>query len=252
MRGGTWKLLTAAVAAGALSLGCAPSVRLERADLARLRATAEVPVVQRISSEPWVDCPGDWGERTWTAPGGGLGIGPRPPPPILLAAHVARAAPLAAPAGTTWEDIQEQRTVSLRRAPPRDPARATADAFLALSRAEAEPVPFSRSTVAVGRRTPIDARFGASPVLVFEATRWVLVGCFFAYQPWFDVRAALVDPASGRVLWRHTCGALYPPGPFAEATPAELEADGKALYASLMDARARECASELFGSFTAR
>jgi hypothetical protein len=49
--------------------------------------------------------------------------------------------------------------------------------------------------------------FGSAPILVFETTRWVLVGCWFTYEPWFNVRATLLDLGSGRVLWRDSCGA---------------------------------------------
>lgn len=246
--------LVALVVPVVVSLGCGSSVRLGSSDLARLRASAEVPVVHVVSPAPWVDCPGDWGERTWSTPDGGLGERSRPPRPYVLAGYAPAAPRLATPAGSMWDDVQEQRTRSLRRAPPRDPALATADGFLARSRADPDPIPFSQGAVAMARldRAAIARRFGASPVLVFEATRWVLVGCFYTYQPWFNVRAALVDPASGHVLWRDTCGGMYPPGPFAEASPADLEADGKALYARLMDARAKQCADDLFGSFLRR
>ena len=242
------KLVVAAV----LSFACAPSVRLEPTDLARLRTSAEVPAVHVVSRAPWVDCPGDWGERTWSAPDGGLGMHSQSQPAIVLSAHTpAVTRPWTIPAGSLWEDVQDQRTKSLRGAPPRDPARATADDFLSLSRAEGAPIRFSESAAPVDRidRRAIERRFGASTVLVFEATRWVLVGCFFTYQPWFNVRATLVDQTSGRVLWRETCGGAYPPGPWGEASPADLEANGKALYAHMIEARAERCAKELFESF---
>ena len=253
-RPGSWttngsmsKLVIAVLVPGVISLGCTPSVRLKSSDLALLRASTEVPVVHVVSRAPWVDCPGDWGERTWSAPGGRSMLS-QPPSPFVLAKYAPAAMELATPAGTTWEDVQDQRTKSLRNAPPRDPARSTADHFLALSRVVADPIRFSEGTVPVDKidQGSIERRFGSSPVLVFEATRWVLVGCFYTYQPWFNVRTTLMDPASGRVLWRDTCGGLYPPGPFGEASPSDLEANGKALYAQMMDARAEQCANELF------
>ena len=91
-------------------------------------------------------------------------------------------------------------------------------------------------------------RFGAVPVLVLEATRFVLLGCYLAYRPWFNVRAMLVDARDGAVLWRQTCGRRYPEDRRGGASPGELLADGEALYARMMEVRAAECAGELFAS----
>ena len=245
------KLFAALLVATAIDFGCASSVSLMPGDLERLRASSGVPVVHLVSRTPWVDCPGDWGERTWSAPDGGLGMESRPPSTLLLAGYSPPTRKTVTLAGTLWEDFQEQRTQSLRKAPPRDPARATGDDFLSLSLSAPRPVPFRESAVPVESvdRRALERRFGGSPVLVFETTRWVLVGCFYTYQPWFNVRVTLLELESGKVLWRETCGGLYPPDPFAEASAAALEANGKALYARMLDARAERCAKELFNGF---
>jgi hypothetical protein len=247
------KLLAALLAATAVDVGCAPSVSLAPGDLERLRAGSGTPVVHLVSRAPQVDCPGDWGEQTWSAPGGGLGMESRPPSTLRLAEYSPAARKPVRLAGSVWQDVQDQRTGSLRRAPPRDPARATGDGFLSLSQKPPRPAPFPETAVPVESvdRRALEGRFGASPVLVFETTRWVLVGCFDTYQPWFSVRATLLDLASGKVLWREACGGLYPPDPSAQASPAELEANGKALYARMLDVRAEHCAKELFESFRA-
>jgi hypothetical protein len=235
----------------AVNAGCAPSVPLTRSEFERLRGTASVPAVHVLSRTPEVDCPGDWGEQTWSAPGGDVAMGPAAPSTILRAGYApARKTPVIR-AGSLWEDAQAQRTESLRNAPPRDPALVTRDGFLSFSAREVRPVPFTGNAAPMksGDRRALERRFGNAPVLVFETTRWVLVGCFYTYQPWFNVRATLIEAGSGRVLWRETCGGLYPPDPFADASPAELEGNGKALYARMIDERAQRCAEELFTSF---
>jgi hypothetical protein len=181
-----------------------------------------------------------------------MGMGWSPRSTLLLAEYAPPVKP-ARSSGSLWEQVQEQRTESLRKAPPSDPAGETAAGFVALSLEASPPVPFRENSVpldSVNQRT-LETRFGDSPVLVFETTRWLLVGCFYDYEPWFNVRATLLEPASGKVLWRETCGGLYPPDPFSEASPAELEANGKALYRRLLDARADRCARDLFESFVA-
>jgi hypothetical protein len=242
--------LMGALLAAATGICCAPSVHLTKADLDAFRAGAGLPVVHRASAAPVVDCPGDWGEQTWR---GSVGMDWPPPStgPIAGDAPLVR---LASTGGSLWEQVQRQRTESLRKAPPRDPAGATAAGFVALSLGASPAVPFREEALPIESVNPraLEARYGASPVLLFETTRWVLVGCFYEYEPWFNVRATLLDPASGKVLWRETCGGLYPPGPFSEASPAELEANGKALYGSLLDARADRCARQLFQSFAAQ
>jgi hypothetical protein len=249
------KLIGALLTVATVGIGCAPSVHLKLHDLESLRASSGVPIAHRVSPTPVVDCPGDWGEQTWSGSGGSLGMEWPPPSTLLLAEYTPAARPvrLAGLAGSLWEQVQDQRTESLRKAPPRDPARATEAGFLSLSLGASPAVPFRDNTApleSVDRRA-LAKRFGESTVLVFETTRSVLVGCFYTYEPWFNVRATLIDVGSGKVLWRETCGGLYPPDPFAEASPAELEANGKALYSSMLDARAERCARDLFKSFVA-
>lgn len=221
MRTRLLSLLALAVLGVGLGLGCASPVPMARSALGPLQGGREIPVVYRTPSAPWVDCPGNFGVDTWKKD------------------------------AALWESVQEQRTASLRKSPPLDPAGATAARFLLLSRAAPGHPSFRDRPLPTDTVAPqaLSSRFGASPVLVFEATRWVLVGCFYTYQPWYDVRATLLDPSSGRVLWRDACGGLYPPEPRVDATPDELEANGKELYARMMEGRAESCASELLARF---
>ncbi len=231
--------------------GCARGVPLSRGDLDRLAAVPEIPVLYRMSPSPSVDCPGDEGEKAWSSPDHAFLQSP-PRPTTLAREDEPGGRGLVRPAGTTWEDVQSQRTESLRRAPPGDPARATADSFLSLSHGAAHLMPFRESALPVESADPpvLTRRFGSGPALVFEATRWVLVGCWYTYQPWFNVRATLVELGSGKVLWRDACGRLYPPDLLNDASPGELEANGKALYSGMIEARARRCAGKLFSSLT--
>ncbi len=216
---GDW--VASAISVALLGMGCAGAVALADRDRERLGAAAQIPVAYRPSPAPFVDCPGDLGAVAWKRDVG------------------------------LWEAVQDERTVSLRKGPPLDPARATADRFLSLASAAPGSPRFHEVAVAAegSDRRALANRFQSLPVLLFETTRTVLAGCFYAYQPWFDVRATLRDAASGDVLWRDSCGGLYPPDPSREATLAELEADGKQLYASLLEARASQCARELLASF---
>ncbi len=223
-----------------------------------LREGSDIPVVYRRSPGPWVDCPGDEGEHVWVF--GGVAVGWRPPAswdegrPAIATAAASSANPGVLLAGNVWQDFQDEWTASLREAPPDDPARATAAGFLALSLAAPGPVPLRQSPVPVERADPpaLAGTFGDGPVLVFETTRWVLVGCWFTYKIWFVVRATLLDAGSGRVLWRDACGGVYPPPSSPEASPSELEARGKALYAGRIEARAGQCARWLYGRFAGR
>ncbi len=220
-RGPMGKRIAALLAATALANGCARSVPLARRELEWLRTISEIPVVYRTSPSPWVDCPGDTGPRAWSRDGN---------------------------SSTIWDQFQNQRTASLRSAPPTDPARATGDRFLSLLHAAPNPLPVRERPLpaeSVDLQT-LSRQFGSAPVLVFETTRWVLAGCWYSYQPWFQVRATLLDLASGRVVWRDSCCGLFPPDQSREATPSELEANGKALYARMIEERAGRCASELF------
>ena len=57
----------------------------------------------------------------------------------------------------------------------------------------------------------------------------MLVGCFFTYQPWFDVRATLLRPSTGEILWRDTCNGAFPGGSPAPASRDELTAGNGSL-----------------------
>jgi hypothetical protein len=133
------------------------------------------------------------------------------------------------------------------RVPPSDPAQVTARRFLELAPGMAArpawigPVVEVASPDVAGLRE----RFGSRPVLVFQVSRWDLVGCFYTWLPWFDVRATLVDAASGRVLWRQSCGEApggQRPNP---AWPSELDAGGRELYSRIIEGRALQCARTL-------
>lgn len=204
-----------------VAASCARPVPIAPSALERLRGSEEIPVLYRTPEGPWVDCPGNLGVDTWKKQ------------------------------AELWESVQAGRTASLRKAPPLDPAGATADRFLLLSRAAQGLPPFRDRPLPAESvdAQALSRRFGATPVLVLETTRWVLVGCFYTYQPWYNVRATLLEPSTGQVLWRDACGGEYPPPPRTDATPAELEANGKALYAELLEARAGRCAGELIARF---
>jgi hypothetical protein len=239
-------LLSATLAV--LGGSCTPAVPLGPGDLRQLRAGSEIPVVYHRSPGPWVDCPGDEGEHVWIHGGSAMAS-----PPVSGIATLASTGGTAGAllAGNVWQDYEDQWTASLREAPPDDAARATADAFLALSREAPGSVPFRQSPVPVESTDmkSLAGTFGPAPILVFETTRWVLVGCWFTYKPWFNVRATLLDLGSGRVLWRDSCGGVYPSPSSAEASPSELEARGKSLYASMIRARAQQCARSLSARF---
>jgi hypothetical protein len=232
--------------------GCTSSVRLSPADRDRAAAAERIPVVFTVSSAPWVDCPGDEGRMLWEWPGSRL-ESPYPapwiqadlsgPPPRELGA-----AGWIVPAGDIWEDYMDEWSKALQT-PPEDPARATGRRFLAGVSPGSLPLAAEPEEVPSADPGSLSARFGPKPVLVFHATRWVLVGCFFTFRPWFDVRATLLDLPSGRVLWRAECGGAYPPSALPRAGPAALDANGRALYRQVIEARASECSTELLGSF---
>jgi hypothetical protein len=168
-------------------------------------------------------------------------------PPVLLASGAA--SPLVVPAGGTWATIEDQWTESLQK-PPVDPAQATAAHILSQARDVALPVHFAEPVEEVRRvdRASLRDRFPGSPVLVVEAVRWVLVGCFFTYQPWFDVQATLFRPSTAEILWRDSCGGTYPDGSPTPASRDELEASGRRLYARVIEDRAAACALQLVAS----
>ena len=227
-----------------LAAGCASTIPLAPADRAALRQRPAVPVAWVPSGEPWVDCPGDEGRKTWEYPasdaadprtGGGLrraGWGAGPIPVI--------------PAGGTWDTIVEQWTRPLR-VPPVDPALATARSFLSRRRSASDPVEWSATPVEVPTRSlaGLRSRFPEGPVLVFRAVDWELVGCYFTFRPWFEVRATLVDTSTGRVLWRAECDEAFPGDLPPEARTSEMEANGRALYRRFLETRAEQCAGTL-------
>jgi hypothetical protein len=149
--------------------------------------------------------------------------------------------------GGAWESYQEQWTRPLA-VPPLDPALATAQAFLQRNGADAAPLPLSPDAVEVPSADPaaLARRFEGAPVLLFQVTRFNLMGCFFTYQPWFITRATLLDGASGRVLWTDPCDATdyeddWPP----YSTRDDLLANGSARYLWFIEQRAGRCADEL-------
>jgi len=224
------------------AFGCAGSVRLGSADRDRLRGGPDIAVAYEKSPHPWVDCRGDEGKEVWTFGGAAMAWPPpaRRGPVVELVSAPQR--PLLA--GDTWTDIEEEWTKTLRESPPEDPARATAGALLALATRAPGSMPLGQSVEeapAAGPRS-LAARPGAGPILSVKATRWVLSGCFFKYTPWFTAEATLLEAGTGRVLWRHSCGGMYPSPGYREAEAAELEADGQSLYRSLIEQRAAQCA----------
>ena len=201
-----------------LAMSCVPAIPISRDESARLSIAPSIAVLYVRSAPPWVDCPNDEGQKVWAHPG-------------------------------IWDSIQGQWTKSLQT-PPVDPARATAARLPSLARAAPLSLPLADPAEEVRRLDPaaLRSRFGDSPVLVVEAVRWVLAGCFFTYQPWFDVRATLFRPSTGEVLWRDACGGTYPGGWPVPASRDELEAGGGTLYARILEERAAACAKELVAS----
>jgi len=220
-----------------LSSGCAPAVPLSRDEAARLAAAPPIAVLSMHAPPPWVDCPNDEGEKVWER-GGSLGQngGLAGSPPVRLVSGV-------------WRSIQEQWTEPLQ-VPPVDPAAATAAQLISRAGAAGIPLPLAGPAEKVRRldRAPLRERFPDSPVLVVEAVRWVLVGCFFTYQPWFDVRATLLRPSTGEILWRDTCNGAFPGGSPAPASRDELTAGNGSLYARIIQERAAACATQLVAS----
>jgi hypothetical protein len=242
-------LLVVALAGAA----CSGTVALAPADRSVLGAGARIPVAYLPADDPWVDCPNDEGERVWSYPGSSLGVPDLRAVPVTWEPRGRDAGPSGIPglrlADTSWRNFEDWFTAGLRP-PPLDPARATAEAFLARSRAGGSRLPLAESVQAAeGASSGLAARFGPGPVLIFAAPRWVLVGCFHSYQPWFTARASLVDAAGGRVLWRDGCGGVFPPAVEGEpAWPAELLANGGARYRRAIEKRAGDCAAELLAS----
>jgi len=209
-----------ALAGAFLSLvGCRGPVALAHADRAQLEALPAIPVVYRRSPAPGVDCSMDVNYETDVSC-----------------------------------QIADQITASLRDSSPVDPAQATAVSFLDLIRDEQQRPRFG-GKVHLAHRADLLAergRTGLAPVLLFETTRWSLVGSFYSYRPSIIVRATLLNRSNGTVLWRDACANLIPPPSWRkEATVAELSANGKALYRSMIDDEARRCAGELLADYSA-
>ncbi len=237
------------VVLAAVLSSCASAVPLDRAGAERLRTATSVRVAWVAAGGAEVECPSDEGVKTWEYPGSRLDppeAGPRIAP-ASLAAPVG--VPVIPATGGLWETIVGQWTESVR-VPPVDPARATARALL--DDARSLPGGDAWAGPPVELRDPSPAGLpGADLVLVVEARRFVLLGCYFRFSPWFDARATLLEPASGRVLWRASCREDVGPGAGPEAWPSELAADGGALYARRIEARARTCADHLAGELRA-
>ncbi len=229
-----------AVLAGGLS-ACLSTVPLAPADAARLGGSPPIPVAWIESPAPAVYCPADEGQKVWEYPSSRLETTPSGVPVVRVSAGAGWPAP-----GGAWQTIQDQWTRSIQ-VPPVDPAAATARAFVEGQGAAPGGPTWSREVVEVRSARPRDLeRWSRSAaVLVFEVVRWDLVGCFFEYKPWFDVRATLVDTASGRVEWRDQCGEGPPDRWPKGAAPAELSANDGALYARIIEARATQCANTL-------
>lgn len=204
------RVLLTTLLVGASAGGCAPPVPLLLENVARLRDAPEVAVGYRASPTPWVEC--------WAL---------------------------------TREDdvgcqVEDQITARLRAAVPVDPARATAEHFLALVSAVRTGLHFR--DLAPGHALDRARDLRSAPVLEFRTVVSSLVGSGYAYQPALVVRATLLDRPAGRVLWRDTCDHPRPLAGHA-ASPAELGANGGALYARLILAEAQRCADDLVYAF---
>ncbi len=239
---------TAAALALALP-ACAGRVAMPAAELDRLAgAQGPIPVVFRPAGAPYVDCPGDEGERLWTLPvADGAGPGTRlrvETGPLMWPASAESSG------GNVWQQYVNERTAGLRRAWPVDPGQAAAEAMALRARTAGAPLPLAERAEAMAHLglPELARRFGGGPVLVIETTRFVLVGCYSTFQPWFDLRATLVEAGTGRVLWRDACGDMYPPDTRNGPTPAQLEANGGTLYRRALQDRAESCADRLLVS----
>ncbi len=252
--------VVAAVLAAAALGGCTGATALRASDLERLRTVPEIPAAYTPSFSPSVDCSTNEGNITWSfGPESASRVTPQArQPAVVLASARTMSAPYVLASdprgGTVWESYEREWTRQLSDHPPRDPAQATSGDFLVLARGAASPLRFAERARRLESAAPsaLAAAYGPGPVLVFETTRFVLAGCWFTYQPWFNVRASIVDAGSGRVLWRDACGGLYPPAlgsPQDSYSREQLEANGSALYARLLDERARSCARDLLSRF---
>jgi hypothetical protein len=172
----------------------------------------------------------------------------RPVPPIELTSAPGTPAASSSAQGGTWDTIQDQWTRTLQ-VPPVDPAAATAARIVARARASITPIALA-DPVEAPDAAALASRFGDAPVLLVRSPRFVLVGCYFTYRPWFTARAVLVRPGTGEVLWRDGCGGTYPDGDAPPASREDLEADGRSLYASILSTRADACGARLLRSLS--
>ena len=209
-----------------------------------------MPIVYVRSKPPWVDCPNDEGRQLWEFPASLYREPLSISAPVVLVSS-SGASPFQYVTGGVWGTIVDEWTRSLQT-PPMDPALATARRFLEVRSAAGDPIRWGDPPLEVAGLDPdaLASRQGRGPVLVFDAVRWVLVGCFYTYKPWFNVRATLIDSGTGRTIWRETCGGTYPGGWPAEAWPSELDANGQELYARIIDQLAGNCAAQLAASFS--
>jgi len=242
-----------AAVAACVACSCGSVVALSVKDESRLKSSSDIPVVYVKSTAPWVYCPGDLGRATWMEQGAVEEFW-MPPGPVASAWRQAAFAPASyggpgtfVRVGDFWEDYEEQETKPLR-IPPEDPARATARRFLAIASAEQNPIPFRTEAAPVPEAYPavLTKLYGPGPILVFQTSEWVLVGCFSTYSPWFSVQGQLVDTTEGRVLWRASCGGEFPTTFDWHAS--DLAAHGGARYARIIDERAAQCSRDLFAS----
>jgi hypothetical protein len=215
------RAVLAASLCAAVGAACASHVAMAPGAGDRLRSAGPTPVVYVSAPAPYAECsPGD-PDRLFTYGSAGS-VYP-------------------------WDEFRAAVTAPLRAHPPDDPARATRQALLDwfTARDRSPPLRDGGAPVESAGASDLQRRFGPVPVLVLETTRFVLLGCYYAYHPWFNVRATLVDARDGTVLWRDGCGRRYPRDRRSGASPSDLLAAGEALYARMIEARAGECAAEL-------
>jgi hypothetical protein len=231
-----------------LAAACTPAVPLSRDEGARLAAAPEVPVLWVRAAPPWVDCQAEEGQKVWEYPGSGWNGEAAPPTRLASAGR----SPVVLGAGNIWQAIQDQWTEPLQT-PPVDPASVTARHLVARAREAGIGLPLAAPRE-ISRRelSALERQAGAAPFLLVETPRFVLAGCFFTYQPWFEARAAILEPGTGRTLWRDTCAGTFPdPAWPPPSTRDELLAGDGALYARILEQRAADCAGWLVARLAA-
>lgn len=204
-------LLAALTGAVLSSAACAPPVALPREDVPRLRDAKGITVDYDASPTPYVACWALFADDEYAC------------------------------------QVEDQITARVRSSFPIDPARATAERFVAFVRSVRTGLRFQDVPPGRGAQPERSEGSGIMPVLTFEALHWSLVGGHYSYRPSFAIRATLVERPGGRVLWRSTCREDAPQG--RGASPAELSAHGGALYARMIAGQADRCAKELLDAF---